>query len=411
MKIKQFTLIIITLLHVVASAKDKTKHDWPRFLGPHGNGISDETGLLRSWPEKGPQEIWRVPIGIGYSGIAISNGRIYTMDGRNDSEYLLCLNAENGQEIWRNEVEPLFKEQLSGVGDGPRSTPAIDGDVVYALSANGHLLAATTQAGTTIWKIDVKQKFEFDPPELWYGFSSSPFIDQNMLLLNVGGKGTRSIAALDKKTGETIWTTHQDIAAYSTPIAIEFGGKPQRVFVTGFNVVSLSREGKVLWRYPWDGGNILKIANPVFVPPDKIFVSASYSVGAVLLQMQRQSDSLTVREVWKSGVMSNHFQTSILLGKYLYGFDDGTFKCIEAETGKKMWAKRRLGKGSLIYADGMLIVLSERGQLVLAEANPQQYVELASAPVLTGRTWTPPSLANGRLYLRHQSEMVCLKLK
>jgi outer membrane protein assembly factor BamB len=210
MNAKQFTPIIITLLHFAASANDKTKRDWSRFLGPHGNGISDETGLLRSWPEKGPQEIWRVPIGIGYSGIAISNGRIYTMEGRNDSEYLVCLNAENGQEIRRTEAGPLFKEQLSGVGDGPRSTPTVDGDVVYALSGNGHLLAAATQNGATIWKIDVKQKFDFNPPELWYGFSSSPFIDRNMLLLNVGGKGDRSIAALDKKTGKTIWTAHRD---------------------------------------------------------------------------------------------------------------------------------------------------------------------------------------------------------
>jgi outer membrane protein assembly factor BamB len=406
-------LLVMTGIAVMSSASKNpsAKHDWPRFLGPHGNGISDETGLLRSWPEKGPQEIWRVPIGTGYSGLAISNGRIYTMDSRKEAEYLVCLNAENGREIWRNEVGPLFKEQLMAMGDGPRSTPTIDGEVVYALSASGHLRAATMPTGATIWKIDVKEEFEFDPPQWWYGFSSSPFIDQNMLLLNVGGKGSRSIAALDKKTGETIWAAHQDIAAYSTPIAIEFGGTPQRVFVTGLNVVSVSREGKILWRYPWDGGSFLKIAKPVFVPPDKIFVSASYGIGAVLLQMQPQGDSLAVHEVWKSKVMANHFQTSLLLGKYLYGFDDGTLKCLEAETGKEMWAKRQLGKGSLICADRMLIILSERGQLVLAEANPQQYVELASAQVLTGRTWTPPSLANGRLYLRHQSEVVCLKLK
>jgi outer membrane protein assembly factor BamB len=233
MRTKQFTLIFITLLHIAALANDKTKRDWSRFLGPHGNGISDETGLWRSWPEKGPDEIWRVPLGIGYSGIAISNGRIYTMEGRNESEYLVCLNAENGQEIWRTEAGPFFKEQRSGVGDGPCSTPTVDGDAVYALSGNGHLLAAATPTGATLWKIDVKQKFDFNSPELWYGFSSSPFIDRNMLLLNVGGKDNRSIAAFDKKTGETIWTAHQDIPAYSTPIAIEFGGKPQRVFVIG----------------------------------------------------------------------------------------------------------------------------------------------------------------------------------
>lgn len=381
--------------------------DWPRFRGPEGSGISRESGLLRSWPADGPQQLWRIPIGTGYSGMSVQNNRLYTMESDSSSEYVVCLNATTGQLIWRTTVGPLYKNSY---GDGPRATPTLDGDRLYAVGAQGQLVAANATTGEIIWKIDLTQKFTFKQPQYWWGFSGSPFVDGDLVMVQAAGEGENTIAAFDKNTGEVAWSRFSGFAAYSTPIAIEMHGKRQYVFVTAHDVISLSADGSINWTYNW-GGWFIKIAMPVFVPPDNIFVSASYDIGAVLLQISEQGDSVAVREVWKSRVMSNHFHSSILVGNYLYGFDNGTLKCIEAETGKEIWGKRRLGKGSLIFADGMLIILSDRGKLVLAEANPQQYVELASFQALSGRSWTPPTLADGKLYLRNQEELLGLKLK
>ncbi|MFQ5630019.1 MAG: PQQ-binding-like beta-propeller repeat protein [bacterium] len=401
-------LSFVVCLAACSFRNDENKAtDWPRFRGQDGNGVSQETGLLRSWPESGPEALWRIPLGVSYSGIAVSGEHVFTMDSDTTSEYLMCLNAANGTQIWRTPVGPLYKNSY---GDGPRATPTIDGERIYALGANGNLIAAQRASGEIQWRVDLKSAFTFKQPQYWWGFSGSPFIENDLLLLQVAGDGENTIAAFNKNSGQVVWTSYEGFAAYSTPIAIDFNGKHQYVFVTAENIVSLSPEGKVNWNYNW-GGWFIKIAMPVFVPPDKIFVSAPYGIGAALLQMLPEDDSIAVRELWKSNVMSNHFHTSVLLDKYLYGFDNGTFKCIEAETGKQLWAKRRLGKGSLIYADGLFIVLSDRGKLVLVEANPQEYVELASAQVLQGRSWTPPTLANGRLYLRNQKELVCLRMK
>ena len=381
--------------------------DWPRFRGPEGTGISRESGLRKSWPADGPQQLWRVPIGTGYSGMVVQNNRLYTMDSNASSEFIVCLDATDGSPIWRTSVGPLYKNSY---GDGPRATPTLDGDRVYALGAHGRLVAANVTTGEILWRVDLTQKFTFKQPQYWWGFSGSPFVDGDLVMVQAAGEGENTIAAFDKNSGELAWSRLAGFAAYSTPIALEMHGKRQYVFVTAHDVVSLSAEGDINWKYNW-GGWFIKIAMPVLIPPDKIFVSASYDIGAVLLHIREQGDSVSVREMWKSTVMSNHFHSSVLLGKYLYGFDNGTLKCIEAETGEEMWGKRRLGKGSLIYADDMLSVLSDRGQLVLAEANQQRNVELASFQALTGRSWTPPTLANGKLYLRNQKELLCLNLK
>jgi outer membrane protein assembly factor BamB len=390
---------------VSAKSDGERAGDWPKFRGHNGDGISGETGLLKEWPQEGPREIWRIPIGEGYSGMAVVNGRVYTMEARDDSEFLLCYDAGNGQEIWRTKVGPILNDDQ---GNGPRATPTIDGGVVYAISGDGHLIAAEAQTGNTIWNIHVKKEFSFKDPPFWWGFSGSPAIEGDLLLLEVGGDGENSIVALNKQTAEPVWSTHSDLIGYSTPLAVDFDGKRQYVFVTSQHVVSVAPSGEVYWKAPW-GGNIIKIAMPVFVPPDMIFVSASYDIGAVLLKMTATGRSIGVEEVWKSKVMRNHFNSSVLVGDHLYGFDNATFKCIDPRTGEQLWAKRRLGgKGSLIFADDHFFVLGERGLLLLVEANPAKYIEKSRVQILKGKTWTPPTLSNGRLYLRNQKEMVCL---
>ena len=242
------------------------------------------------------------------------------------------------------------------------------------------------------------------------GFSSSPLIEGNLVLVEAGGKDGKSIVAFDKKSGDVVWTTHTDPVGYSSPIAIDFGGVRQIIFLTSKTLLSLAPEnGQIYWKYPWPEG--INIATPIFIPDDKIFISASYDKGAVLLRMIAGEDGIGVEEVWKSRVMKNHFNSSVLQGDYLYGFDNAILTCIEVNTGEEQWQQRGFEKGSLLLADGYLIILGEKGKLALVEANPNEYKEKALFQLFDDKCWTVPTLAGGRLYLRTQKEMVCLDLR
>ena len=381
--------------------------DWPQWRGPNRDGISNETGLLKSWPAEGPKALWRVPIGEGYAGISISEGHLYTMGAEGDDEFVVCLNAETGKEIWRVRVGDKFTE---GQGDGPRSTPTVDGNVVFALSARGNLYALDSKNGGQLWERDFIKEFGSDVPS--WGFATSPLVEGDLLLVEVGGEAGKSIVAFEKKSGRTVWNSHTDKSAYSSPIPITFRGRRQIIFLTSETLLSLSpMDGGIYWKYPWLTHDGINVATPIFIEPDQIFISASYDKGAVLLRMKADGDGFAVEEIWKSKVMKNHFNSSVLLGDYLYGFDNAILTCILAETGEEQWRQRGFKKGSLILADGHLIILGEDGKLALVEVSPEEYLEIASFQLFEAKCWTVPTLAGGSLYVRNQKEMVCLALK
>ena len=389
---------------VNAEIGDDIGEEWTQWRGPNRDGISHETGFLKSWPEDGPNVLWRVPIGDGFSAIAISQGRIYTMSAESDGEFVICLDASNGEEIWRCPSGSKFTEER---GDGPRSMPTVDGDWVFALGAEGKLYALDARDGEKLWEHDFVEEFGSSIPA--WGFSSSPLVEGDLLLVEVGGKAGKSIVAFDKKSGHVMWTSHTDAPAYSSPIAITFNGMRQIVFLTSKTLLSVApKDGQIYWKYHWPKG--INIATPIFIAPDKIFISASYDKGAVLLKMKADPDGMAVEEAWKSRVMKNHFNSSVFQGDYLYGFDNAILKCIKANTGEEQWKQRGFGKGALILADGHLIVLGDQGKLALVEAIPSEYKEKASVQVLQGKCWTVPTLAGGRLYLRNQKEMICLDM-
>jgi outer membrane protein assembly factor BamB len=215
--------------------------------------------------------------------------------------------------------------------------------------------------------------------------------------------------AFDKATGKQRWAALDTPAGYSSPIVVTIAGVRQYVFVhtAGREVVSLLPDGTVHWRHPWTSG---AIAMPVFVPPDGVLVSASADVGAMLLRVKTVDGKPAVEEAWRNQLLKNHFSSSVVVGGHVYGFDNGTLKCLDAATGEQKWAARGFGKGSLIAADGLLVILSDRGLLALAEANPESYRELGRSQVFASKTWTAPTLAGGRLYLRDLAEIVCLEV-
>lgn len=408
MKIKNTIALFAFLLvagFVAAQSTDAVKTDWPQWRGPNRDGISKETGLLKTWPEGGLNVVWKSPIGTGYSSLAISQGRIYTMDSSGKDEYVVCLDQETGKEIWRTKTDAMFENDQ---GDGPRSTPTVDGNWVYAIGANGMLVALNVKDGKKVWFHDLRTEFESEIPR--WGTSTSPIVEKDLLLVDVGGKTGFSLMAFNKKDGTIVWKSHTDKQGYSSPIAITVGGIRQIVFFTGTALVSVSPSGDVYWKYPWRTDYDANIATPLFISPDKVFISSSYGTGAAVVKIAAENGKATVSEVWRNKVMENHFNSSVLNQGYIYGFDNAVLKCIEANTGAEKWKQTGFGKGSLILAENHLIVLGERGQLALVEATPSQYKEIARTQIIEGKTWTMPSLAGGKLYLRDQKEILALDL-
>jgi outer membrane protein assembly factor BamB len=381
--------------------------EWPQWRGPNRDGISIEKGLLKTWPEGGPKVLWRAPLGEGFSGISISGGRAYTMFAQGDDEFAACLDASTGKEIWRFRTDAKFVE---GNGSGPRSTPTVDEGLVFVLGAKGKFFALNSKNGNKVWDHDFVE--EFDSSMRNGGFSTSALVEGKLLLVEAGGGAGKSIVAFDKKDGRVAWTSHTDTAGYSSPLAITFNGIRQILFLTSKTLLAVSPvDGQIYWKYPWSAFRGINIATPILVPEDKIFLSASYDYGAVLLRMQAADGTMSVAEVWRSRVMKNHFNSSVLDGNFLYGFDGTILKCIEASSGAQQWRRRDFGKGSLILADGHLIVLGDDGKLALVEVNSTDYKEKARAQVLEGKCWTVPTLAGGKLYIRNEKELVCLDMK
>ena len=408
--IRQFATVLFGSWYLIggvliAEAEDGSKGEWSQWRGPNRDGISSETGFLKNWPQEGPKVLWQIPLGDGYSGIAIAQGRAYTMFAEGNNEFVICLDVSDGTEIWRFRSGAKFTEQR---GDGPRSMPTIHGDSVFALGAEGKLYALDARDGTKLWAHNFVEEFDSSIPT--WGFSSSPLVEGNLLIVEAGGKDEKAIVAFDKKSGDVVWTTHTDEVGYSSPIPIDFAGVRQIIFLTSKTLLSLAPEnGQIYWKYSWPEG--INIATPIFIPDDKIFISASYDKGAVLLRMITDEDGIGVEEVWKNRVMKNHFNSSVLQDDYLYGFDNAILTCIEVNTGEEQWRQRGFGKGSLLLADGYLIILGEEGKLALVEVTPSEYKEKAHFQLFDDKCWTVPTLAGGRLYLRNQKEMACLDLR
>ena len=392
---------------VAENAAADHAQEWPQWLGSHRNGISGVTGLHRQWPADGPAEVWRRPLGEGFSSIAVAAGAVYTMFSDGSGEHIVSLNANDGAERWSVRSGDHYIERQGG--NGPRCTPTVHGDIVFALGANGALYALRTATGETVWKRDLPADFGAERPT--WGFSGSPLVEGDLLLLEVGGSEGRALAALDKRTGKTVWTTREDKIGYSSPIAATVNGLRQVLFFTASGLVSVAPvDGSLYWRYPWRTPYDVNASTPVFIPPNRFLISTGYDVGASVVEVSGSAPDMQATTVWRNKSMKNKMATAVYRDGYLYGLDNAILKCVEAANGVEQWKARGYGMGTLIWADGLLIVLSDAGRLALVKADPSGHSEIASAQVLNGLCWTAPSLANGRVYLRDMSDIVCLQL-
>ncbi len=403
------TLLVAVLLCLTLPPSMVQALDWPQWRGPNRDAVSLETGLLEEWPEDGPAVLWRIPVGPGFSSVSVSAGKLYTLWDEKGKQYLFGLDASTGKELWRQELGPAF---TNNYGDGPRSTPLVDGRIVFAIGTQGLLLAANKETGVPLWRRDLVKDFGSDLPS--YGYSSSPLVAGDKLVIEAGGKDA-AFVALDKKTGEVVWSAENDRPAYSSPIHVSIAGVDQVVFWSAHGLHSVATDGgKVLWRYSWEtfcpvSGDPLNTGTPLFLPPDRIYISSGS--GAAAVRVVKEKSSFKVETVWESAFMRSDVNTALLLDDHIYGFDRGTLKSLDAATGEVKWKARGFQRGSLIAADGRLIVLGEAGNLALVDANPKEFVQRNSAKILKGKNWTTPTLAGGKLYLRNHEELVCLELR
>jgi outer membrane protein assembly factor BamB len=379
--------------------------DWPQFQGPNRDAVSLERGILKTWPESGLKVIWRKPLGEGFSGISVSGGKLFTMFDQGADQFVICMDAGTGKEIWRARLDSRYE---SGRGNGPRSTPTVEAERVFTLTPRGLLHAFDAKTGKILWQHNLQQEFGAKGPD--HGFSTSPLVERDLLLIEAGAPDNKAILAFNKTNGKLVWSALSESPGYSSPTAVTVNGLRQILFFTGTALISISPKGEHYWSFPWQTRYDINVATPILVPPNKIFISSAYDTGAALVEIKMKENRPVVEEIWRSKVMKNHFHSSVRNGDYIYGFDNAVLKCIHAATGEEKWVHSGFGKGSLILAEGHLIVLGERGQLGVVEASPDAYKEKAQWQALDGLTWAGPTLANGKLYLRNTKEIVCLNI-
>jgi outer membrane protein assembly factor BamB len=406
MKRLQFFLIAAVVLAVPAIALAQANSaSWPQWRGPNRDGISKETGLLKQWPAEGPPLLWKASgAGGGFSSFSVANGRLYTMGLRGEREFIIAFDAATGKEAWATPNGSAFRNDR---GDGPRGTPTIDGDRLYALGGSGDLSALDVKTGKLIWSKNILQ--EFGGRNITWGISESPLIVGDKLLVNPGGPGA-SIVALNKSDGSVIWKSQSDKAGYSSAIPVDVNGATQVVFFTHQRAVGLDlKDGKLLWEYAKPANNVANAATPI-ARGNRVFISSDYGTGGGVVEIKPDGSA---QELWFTKDMRNHHSSSVLVGDYLYGFSSAILTALKFDTGEIAWRDRSVGKGSLVYADGRLYCFSERGVMGLVEATPTGYVERGRFKIEAGslETWTHPVVAGGRLYLRDQDTIYAYDVK
>ncbi len=400
------TAILLSLLSAVMPAGT----DWPQWRGPERNGVSTETGLLKQWPAGGPATVWsKTGLGSGYGTVAIKGDRIYVQGAQGSQSVVFALNLADGEVVW---TRPLGKSLNQERGGGPRGTPTVDGDRVFALSEAGDLACLQAKDGSVVWARNILA--DFGGSNIEWLISESPLVDGGRVYVTPGGsKG--GVVALDQATGKTVWaaTGLTDPAGYSSCIAADVQGVRTIMTLTSRSGVGLrASDGKVMWRYTKVANDTANVTTPVF-SKDKVFYTSAYNTGAALLSLAAAGGEVKASEVYFSREMMNHHGGVVLVNGYLYGFSNAILMCTEFETGKVMWRDRSVGKGSLTYADGQLYLLGEGNVVGLAEASPAGYAEKGRFRIADQGwpSWAHPVVSNGKLYIRNQGVLASYDIK
>jgi outer membrane protein assembly factor BamB len=399
------------LVALLALAGTASAADWPQLLGPNRDATSTEKSVPTNWEKTPLTALWQREVGAGFSSPVVAGGKLILFHRVGDKETVACLDAATGKQTWSFDYATDYQDPL-GKGDGPRSTPTIAGDKVYTLGPGGVLTCLEFATGKKVWQHDLAKMFKLRPS--YFGIGSSPLVEGDLLVLNVGDPAA-GIVAWNKKTGEEVWRATNQDASYASPVAATLDGRRRLIFFTREGLVGIDpASGKVVFEKRWRARYAASVnaATPVIIG-DHLFLSACYEVGAILLKVERD----TLKEVWNNDEsLSCHFSTPVRVGDYLFGFDGreeqgARLRCIEWATGKVRWSADGYGCGSIVRVGDKLLVLSQNGRLEALEANPERRVVLAKQDILTGPVRAHLALADGVLFARDGKKFVALGFK
>lgn len=386
--------------------------DWPQLLGPNRDGHSAETKLNWDWPKDGPPVAWSKDVGSGWAGPVVADGKLILFHRAGGDEVVAALDPATGKELWSAKYPAKYRDDFQ-FDDGPRATPLVAGGRVHTLGANGDLHAWELATGKAVWGRNLLA--DYKPPKGFFGVACSPIIVGGKLLVNVGGKGA-GVVAFDPADGKELWKATDDAASYSSPTAAEIDNKPAAVFLTRFGLrVFDAANGKVLYELEWKprDNNSVQAATPL-VWKDEIFLTVSYATGGVLAKLKGGE----LEEVWSNDKsLSSQYTTPVRVGDHLYGthgrsdVGNAQLRCVEWKTGKVKWSEEKFGVAWVVAVDGGLLALTETGELVRFDATPDGFKQHARASILSKPTRPAPALADGRLFARDGTRLVCVKLR
>jgi outer membrane protein assembly factor BamB len=381
---------------------------WTDFRGPNRDGSYQEVPLLPDWPAAGLTPLWKQPVGGGYASFVVARGRAFTIEQRGSQEVVAAYDVPTGRELWTNTWSAEFRETMGG--DGPRATPTWSDGRVYALGATGELRALDDASGKVMWRTNILS--DSDARNLDWGMAAAPLIVDDTVIVLPGGSNGHSIVGYDRRTGKRAWAALGDKQAYSSPMLVTLNGVRQLLVVSATRMMGVvPGDGTVLWEYPFATFNGINAAQPLVIADNRVFVSASYGAGCAMVELSRDGDRFSVREVWRNNRMKNRFSGSVLRDGVIYGLDEGILAALDAETGELKWKGGRYGYGQVLLAGNNLIVLTEDGDLALVRAAPDRHQELTRFPVLEGKTWNVPAIAGGYLLVRNLAEMAAFDLR
>lgn len=386
-----------------------TTPEWGQFRGPAGTGVVDDLLEVTDWKANPPRELWRIQVGPGWSSFAFHNDRLFTQEQRGDNEYVTCYSATNGELLWSHSDSSRFTEVVSGAG--PRSTPAVHDGRVYALGGRGLLNCLNELSGELIWQRDFVKEFEAPVP-MW-GFSGSPVIVENKVILFAGGKGMHGLIAVDALTGETQWAIESPETNYSTARLLTLADIPQLLFCDGRGIHGLKpADGQILWSYRPADYQGPAMVDPQPVTDNRILVSLGDGIGVTCLEVGISEERWKITEVWTSKRLRPSFNDSVVVGDSIFGFNQAIFSCIDANTGERRWNAGRYGFGQAIALKNSqtIIVAAENGDAVFLKAGSDKLEEQLRIPVLEDKTWNHPIVVGNRLFMRNGKVAVCLQL-
>ena len=431
----------VAATHSALTLSPVTPEDSPAYRGANRDGIVTGPQICTSWPSA-PKPLWTQPVGGGYASMAVVGDLLVTIEQRDDNEAIFCYQASTGRELWIYQYPAKFWEAMGG--PGPRSTPTIDGDLVFAQGAEGELVCLELATGQKKWSKNLLTEFKLSNTA--WGITPSPLVIEQRVIANAGGRRGNGLAAFDRLTGELLWSGeglkpssapvvevsstndtpvvdevgHQVVEeakrnrpGYSSSTLVTIQGVPQILSFDGTGLRgSVPETGQVLWFHPHENTAAVNAAQPILFDDGRIFITCSYGIGSAMVQVSKSGDAWSVNKLWENFNMRSKFASPVLFEGYLYGLDEGILVCLDSQTGDRKWKKGRYNHGQLMLTNGVLVVLTEDGRCVFVKPSPERLEELGEFPALSDdyKTWNPPALVRGKLFVRNHHDMACYDL-